>query len=131
MLSGKIIIYCGMSGREIEKNQHKKKYGLVTRLHSHTSGRLSGDQFCVYVANRIVIPKVSKEQLPLFEAGTLTLDKLTKSFINDSLQYQYIVVTSSQEAYDIEKQARLGLIFKSNKSICDFDANKKLKSKKS
>jgi hypothetical protein len=44
------LIYCGMSGREYEKAQvsDKKKYGLITRLSSHASGRLSGDQFCVY-----------------------------------------------------------------------------------
>ena len=55
-----------MSGRDIEnaKLQGKKKYGLVTRLHSHASGRLSGDQFCVYVANRLVIPSLKPEDLP-------------------------------------------------------------------
>ena len=55
----KQLVYCGMSGREIEKYKYsnsKKKYGLINRLNSHASGRLSGDQFCVYVANRIVIP---------------------------------------------------------------------------
>jgi len=43
-----------MSGREIDTKTKTlpKKYGLVTRLNSHASGRLSGDQLCVYVANR-------------------------------------------------------------------------------
>jgi hypothetical protein len=52
------LIYCGMSGREFEKAVEgaKPKYGLVTRLASHASGRFSGDQFCVYVANRLVVP---------------------------------------------------------------------------
>ena len=57
----KQLIYCGMSGREIEKYKYsnsKKKYELINRLNSHASGRLSGDQFCVYVANRIVIPSI-------------------------------------------------------------------------
>lgn len=44
------LIYAGMCGRELEKASDKQRYGLVTRLHSHASGRLSGDQFCVYVA---------------------------------------------------------------------------------
>jgi hypothetical protein len=49
---GDILIYCGMSGREFEKavQAARVRYGLVTRLESHASGRLSGDQFCVYVA---------------------------------------------------------------------------------
>ena len=62
----KQLIYCGMSGREIEKYKYsnsKKKYGLINRLNSHESGRLSGDQFCVYVANRIVIPSLDPATL--------------------------------------------------------------------
>ena len=48
------LIYCGMSGREIDTKAKAspKRYGLITRLNSHASGRLAGDQFCVYVANR-------------------------------------------------------------------------------
>ena len=72
------LIYCGMSGREIEKNRHKKKYGLVTRLASHASGRLSGDQFCVYVANRCVIPSLTLSDLPKFANGELKLDYLNQ-----------------------------------------------------
>jgi hypothetical protein len=54
---------------------------LEPRLNSHASGRLSGDQFCVYVANRFVIPSLRAEELPLFESGRLTLDTRTKTFI--------------------------------------------------
>ena len=69
------MIYCGMSGREIDTKAKAspKRYGLITRLNSHASGRLSGDQFCVYVANRFVIPSLSAEELPMFETGELTL----------------------------------------------------------
>ncbi|OED84648.1 hypothetical protein A1QE_12555 [Vibrio breoganii ZF-55] len=105
------LIYCGMSGREIEKNAHKKKYGLITRLHSHASGRLSGDQFCVYVANRLVIPSLTIAELPLFSCGTITLDMLTKRYIHSHLTYRYALVESSAEAYNLEDKARKGLIF--------------------
>ena len=107
------LFYCGMSGRDIEnaKLQGKKKYGLVTRLHSHASGRLSGDQFCVYVANRLVIPNLKPEDLPRFQSGELKLDTLTKNYIHDHLQYQYCIVDTSKEAYRIEKEARRGILF--------------------
>ena len=74
------LIYCGMSGREIEKpdNQNKNKYGIYNRLNSHASGRLSGDQFCVYVANRLVIPQLKQEDLEHFASGDVNLDQLTK-----------------------------------------------------
>ena len=104
------LLYCGMSGREIEKavSSGKKKYGLVTRLHSHASGRLSGDQFCVYIANRLVIPSLQQSDLPKFESGEMKLDHLTKSYIHDHLEYQYVLVDSSAEAYAVEIRARNG-----------------------
>ena len=105
------LIYCGMSGRSIETNSHKVKYGLVTRLHSHQSGRLSGDQFCVYVANRMVIPKLKQVELIQFESGDITLDRLTKQYIHNNLSYQYVVVPSSSEAYRVEILARKGELF--------------------
>jgi hypothetical protein len=109
--NGDTLFYCGMSGRELEKNLHKNKYGLVTRLHSHSTGRLSGDQFCVYVANRLVIPSLRQSDLPLFANGKLRLDALTKKYIHEHLEYQYALVDSSAEAYAAETQARNGHLF--------------------
>ena len=110
---GDNLFYCGMSGREIEKakQQGKKKHGLITRLNSHASGRLSGDQFCVYVANRLVIPELKPADLPKFATGKYKLDQMTKKFIHDNLTYQYIIVDSSAEAYQVEEQARRGETF--------------------
>ena len=65
------LIYAGMSGRNIEKQQHRKKYGLVTRLESHAKGRLSGDQFNVYVANRFVVPGLTAKQQSQMSTGVL------------------------------------------------------------
>ncbi|WP_261874676.1 hypothetical protein [Vibrio rarus] len=109
--NGDELFYCGMSGREIEKNLHKKKYGLITRLHSHATGRLSGDLFCVYVANRLVIPSLKTTDFPLFANGELKLDSLTKSYIHDHLEYQYVLVNSSSEAFAVEIKGRNGELF--------------------
>ena len=109
--NGDELFYCGMSGREIDKNQHNKKYGLVTKLDSHAIGRLSGDQFCVYVANRLVIPTLKQSDLPLFANGQLKLDTLTKRYIHEHLEYQYVLVDSSAEAYSVETEARSGKLF--------------------
>ena len=107
------LIYCGMSGREIDSKGKAapKKYGLVTRLNSHASGRLSGDQFCVYVANRFVIPSLKAEELPLFASGSLTLDARTKTFIRDHLDYAYALIETSAAAYELERAARRGDVF--------------------
>jgi hypothetical protein len=105
------LIYCGMSGREIEKAADKRRYGLVTRLESHASGRLSGDQFCVYVANRLVIPSLTVDRLPLFASGEANLDRLTKAYIHERFEYQYAIVSSSGEAFSLERRCREGREF--------------------
>ena len=110
----KQLIYCGMSGREIEKYKYsnsKKKYGLINRLNSHASGRLSGDQFCVYVANKSVIPSLEPELLEQFRDGTMNLDRLTKRYVHDRLEYQYALVESSAEAFAAENLCRNGTVF--------------------
>lgn len=110
---GDRLVYCGMSGREFEKAQlaQKKKYGLITRLASHASGRLSGDQFCVYVANRLVLPSLQMDELTKFATGESTLDRLTKAYIHSRLDYQYSVVDSSKQAYELETKTRNGTVF--------------------
>ena len=102
------LLYCGMSGRQIENHKSDRKFGLITRLNSHASGRLSGDQFCVYVANRLVIPSLRAYDLPKFASGELKLDTMTKRYIHEHLDYQYILVDSSSEAYTAEVNARNG-----------------------
>jgi len=110
---GEMLLYCGMSGRGVENAvaAGTARFGLVTRLASHASGRLSGDQFCVYVANRLVIPTLTPDQLEQFRTGELNLDRLTRAYIQEHLAYQYAVVVSSAEAFASEKHCREGLIF--------------------
>ncbi len=107
------LIYCGMSGREIEnpQNQSKRKYGIYNRLNSHASGRLSGDQFCVYVANRLVIPELDHKDLELFASGEVNLDQLTKDYIHSKFSYRYLIVDSSSEAFELENHCKSGEVF--------------------
>jgi hypothetical protein len=57
------LLYVGMSGRamtaadlEVSPNGRVVAKGLWTRLNAHAVGRRSGDQFCVYVCDRFVVP---------------------------------------------------------------------------
>lgn len=110
---GQSLIYCGMSGRQFESGATSKRarVGLVTRLSSHASGRLSGDQFCVYVANRLVIPLLEHSQLQRFASGEISLDALTRKYIHERLEYQFATVATSPEAYALERQCRQGQTF--------------------
>jgi hypothetical protein len=110
---GDLLVYCGMSGRQFEKKskQNRKEFGLITRLRSHASGRLSGDQFCVYVANRSVIPNLHPNDLIRFATGEVNLDEFTKSYIHEFLEYQYCLVSGSTAAYALEDRCRSGMVF--------------------
>jgi hypothetical protein len=69
---GTEFIYAGMSGN------------LFERLRSHASGRRAGDQFCVYVCDRLVVPGLPKVDLEALAAGRLSLDSKTCDFIQSA-----------------------------------------------
>lgn len=70
------FIYVGMSGRGIKAGMEipNRPHGIVTRLHSHASGRRSGDQFCVYVADRFVLSTLTAEDIAGITSGRHSLD---------------------------------------------------------
>ena len=100
-----------MFRRAIEKNLNKKRNGMSARLGSQALGCLSGDQFCFYVASRCVITSLFLSNLPKFAGGELELDYLTKKYIQANLEYRYVVVDSSADAFELEGKARDGSPF--------------------
>lgn len=110
---GTRLLYCGMSGRQFDpkKAGGRLKYGLYTRLESHASGRLSGDQFCVYVASRLVVPTLTPAHLGRFDSGELTLDMLTKDYIHAHLEFQFVCVPTAEEAHALEARCLSGEVF--------------------
>jgi hypothetical protein len=59
------LVYVGVAGRALDpakvatlRQKKGRPRGLYDRLKSHASGRRSGDQFCVYVCDRLVLPRV-------------------------------------------------------------------------
>ena len=61
-----------------------------------------------YVANRFVVPEIDAAQQAQFAAGTLRLDTLTRQYIHEHLEYQYLVLERSAEAYALERLCRCG-----------------------
>ena len=84
---------------------------MITRLNSHASGRATGDQFCSLLANRIVIPSLKSSQLNKFREGSITLDQMTKKYIRNNVEFQYLLVENFQDAIDLEVYCRSGTIF--------------------
>ena len=107
------LLYVGTAGKDLDKAKKsgKNKFGLITRLNSHASGRTAGDQFCSLLSNRIVIPSLTKTQIIKFKEGSVTLDQITKKYIRCNLEYQYLVVDNFQDAIDLEMHSRRGAVF--------------------
>ena len=81
--------------------------GLFGRLASHASGRRSGDQFCIYICDRFVIPRLSPDELAALERGERILDRLTQGYIRSNLRYRSVVTTTGGEARILETHVRL------------------------
>lgn len=111
---GQTLLYVSTAGKDLDKalRSGKNKFGLITRLNSHASGRAAGDQFCTLLSNRIVIPSLKSSQLNKFREGSLTLDQMTKKYIRTNLEYQYLLVENFQDAIDLEGYCKSGTIFK-------------------
>ncbi len=104
------FIYVGMSGRGIAKetNIQTRPKGIHTRLGSHASGRRSGDQFCVYVADRLVLPELSNEEIASIAAGEHQMDVFVRRYIHKNLAYKFINVPDGATAYSIEASQKNG-----------------------
>jgi len=110
------FIYVGMSGRAMTReateppDEPKKAKGLWTRLNSHATGRRSGDQFCVYVCDRFVVPRLTSEQQTEIGDGVLSLDVLTKRYIHDHFDYRYVTLDNGKDAFVLEREVQKGAL---------------------
>ena len=76
---------------------------LYGRLTQHASGRRSGDQFCVYVSDRLVMKNLTAEQIKGISLGTYSLDHQIQDFIRTELSYRYVLVSDDPTARALEK----------------------------
>jgi hypothetical protein len=97
------FVYVGMSGR----SQTAVGRGVWGRLNSHASGRRSGDQFCIYVCDRLVLHGLHN-RLSEVATGELSLDQATRSYIRERLGYRFVVVNTPQQAFDLERLMQRG-----------------------
>ena len=84
-------IYIGMSFKNLQ-----------SRLNQHASGRRSGDQFCVYVSDRLVMKNLTDEQIKGISQGTYSLDHQIRDFIRTELSYRYVLVPDDPTARALE-----------------------------
>jgi len=90
---GSEFIYVGMGGRGIAGTDEKMKDGLRGRLKQHESGDRSGDKFCVYVFDRLLLCDLTRQQIEDAASGKISLDHEVRAFVHKYLSYRYILTT--------------------------------------
>jgi len=95
------FLYVGMAGR----GQASTSF-LRGRLQSHASGRRSGDQFCIYVCDRLVLPQLTARQLADIGDGKLSLDAMTHRFIHERLSFRFVSTADGPAAYALEREIK-------------------------
>jgi hypothetical protein len=114
---GEVLQYVGMSGRAAASAAHVrsssavgKPWGLATRLASHASGRRSGDRFCVYVSDYLVLPTLSPADIQRIASRQVLLDDLIRSYIRSRLSFRVVQTVSGSDAHRLELAARSGAL---------------------
>jgi hypothetical protein len=104
------FVYVGMAGRAIglgladSEPASGRLTGIRSRLASHASGLRSGDQFCVYVFDRMILATLSREQIDGAARGQLSLDEVTRQLIRQSLSYRFTLLKDAETARAAERQ---------------------------
>ncbi len=103
---GAEFIYVGVAGRRLAETSHIASLaGLRSRLNSHASGRRSGDQLCIYVCDRLVLP-LHSDRLSDIAAGHFSLDQATRDFVRSELGFRFMVTHDFRTALDIERRIK-------------------------
>ena len=107
------LIYVGMSGRGTHCRRDVQLWntpqGICTRLHSHASGRRSGDQFCVYVADRLVLPTLSQDEITAIGSGRHQMDAFVRRYIHENLCFRFVMLPDGATACVVEAAIRAAI----------------------
>ena len=76
---------------------------LIGRLTQHASGSRSGDQFCVYVSDRLVLKNLTAKKIKGISEGTYSFDHQIRDFIRTELSYRYVLVPDDLTARALER----------------------------
>jgi hypothetical protein len=98
------LVYTGVAGR----NPGGK--GLASRLRSHASGRRSGDQFWVYVADHYVLPKLTGEEIEAIRDSRLSMDSLVRETIRTTFGFRFVVTADYKTALRVEHAGKSGCL---------------------
>ena len=99
------FVYVGISGRSVSVSAKSK--GPLGRLASHASGRRSGDQFLIYVCDRLVLPRLGNRIADIAD-GTVSLDRETKDYVRTNLGFRWLAMKDPAAAFALERALQAG-----------------------
>ena len=82
---------------------------LRDRLKSHAIGRRNGNQFCVYMFDRLVLPVLSAEEIHKAAEDLISLDAKVRDYIRKHCSYSLVTTANKDDARSLERLARRGL----------------------
>ena len=92
----------------LETPRRNTPQGIYTRLQSHAGGRRSGDQFCVYVADRLALPALTQEDIAAIASGRHQMDAFVRRYIHENLVYRFVMLPDGAAAYALEAAIKSG-----------------------
>ena len=63
---------------------------------------------CVYVADRLVLPMLSTEEITSIASGRHHFDAFVRRYIHEHLGYRFTVLPTGAEAYAVEAAIKSG-----------------------
>ena len=109
------FLYVGYAGRSLtapeiaaKREAGERKKALWSRLRAHASGRRSGDQLAIYIADCLVLPRLAKAEIEAIAARTLELDALVRQYIVDHLAFRWVETPDAATASAVEQEIRRG-----------------------
>jgi hypothetical protein len=109
------LVYVGLAGgtlttEKIEAQRHagERGKGLWRRLRAHASGRRAGDQLSVYIADRLVLPTLSPEEIAAVGTGDLDMDGRVRDYVRAHLAFRWVETPDGTMATKIELAIQQG-----------------------
>jgi hypothetical protein len=83
---------------------------LATRPRSHASGRRSGGQFCVYVADHYMLHELTRGQIGDIGDGALSVDSLVRYCVHEHFAYRFATAATYAKAMTVEHAIKRGTL---------------------
>jgi len=102
-------LYVGIGGVGLGAQTPLEKRNPRSRIQQHRSGIRSGDQFCIYVHDKYIVPSLD---LTNYQFNKGALDRLTRDYIRKYMRYRFMVfqtVDGNVIVRKIEKELKDGL----------------------